>query len=161
MKKNNTAFILIVLLSLCFLCLGFSLLKVMEVGYKRCIPSRTSGYNSCPVVADTVEIPTIAIEAVGQGNELFLYGDLKKESIPAELELGEYWYWIYFEKPVLLVNSASGVPTYIDKMQLIPSENEDFYNLESFVDKRVEVYGYQTSGYAESSVFQVEAIREY
>ena len=62
---------------------------------------------------------------------------------------------------VLLVNNASGVPTYIDKMQLIPSENEDFYNLESFVDKRVEVYGYQTSGYAESSVFQVEAIREY
>jgi hypothetical protein len=86
---------------------------------------------------------------------------LKKESIPAELELGEYWYWIYFEKPVLLVNSASGVPTYVDKMQLIPSENEDFYNLENFVDKRVEVYGYQTWGYAESSVFQVEAIREY
>jgi len=46
-------------------------------------------------------------------------------------------------------------------MQLIPSENEDFYNLENFVDKRVEVYGYQTWGYAESSVFQVEAIREY
>ena len=161
MKKNNTAFILIVLLCLCFLCLGFSLLKVMEVGYKRCIPSKTPEYNSCPVVDDTVKMPTIAIEDVGQGNELFLYGDLKKESIPAELELGEYWYWIYFEKPVLLVNSASGVPTYVDKMQLIPSENEDFYNLENFVDKRVEVYGYQTWGYAESSVFQVEAIREY
>jgi hypothetical protein len=160
MKKDNTAFLIIVLLSICFLCLGFSLLKVMEVGYRKCSYTKVSGCNSCPI-ADKVENPTIAIKSVGKGNELFLYGNLKKESVPAELELGEYWYWLYFEKPILVVNNASGVPIYADKIQLVSPENSELYNLDSFADKRVEVYGYQTSGYAESSVFQVEAIREY
>ncbi|MFA6981980.1 MAG: hypothetical protein WC243_03090 [Patescibacteria group bacterium] len=102
---------------------------------------------------------TRVIEGVGEESTVFLEGTIRKEAIPRELELGDYWYWIYFDTPVLQKNNASGVPLYIDKMQLNPPIEKDFYNIEDFVDKSVEVYGYQTWGYAESSVFQILSLR--
>ncbi|MBW6441403.1 hypothetical protein K0B04_00640, partial [Patescibacteria group bacterium] len=85
---------------------------------------------------------------------------IKKEDIPEELELGDDWYWLYFNEPHLLVNNSLGIPIYIDKMQLNPPM-DDFYDIDEFLNTDVEVYGYQTWGYAESSVFQIEAIRKY
>lgn len=124
---------------------------------------------SCPQVKECLcneekeakKTESRVIDSVGEANKIFIYGQLKKEEIPQELELGEFWYWIYFEEPRLLVNNASGVPMYIEKMQINPPVALDMYNLDDFVDKNVEIYGYQTWGYAESSVFQAEAIRVY
>ena len=112
-------------------------------------------------IVEDVNKETAVIDSVGQENKIFLYGTLKKETVPVELELGEYWYWLYFDEPHLLVNNASGVPLYIDKIQVNPPESLDIYNLDDFTDKKVELYGYQTWGYAESSVFQTMSIREY
>ncbi|HXK52841.1 hypothetical protein H6802_00305 [Candidatus Nomurabacteria bacterium] len=100
------------------------------------------------------------IEFTGEDNPIFLQGTLKKENIPDELELGDYWYWIYFEEPYLLMNNASGLPLYIDKIQVLRPNSKDFYDLEKYIDKKVEIHGYQTWGYSESSVFQAIAIRE-
>ena len=100
------------------------------------------------------------INAVGENYPLIIEGIIKKEEIPAELELGDYWYWIHFDEPYLLVNNASGTPMYIEKMQLNPPENAEMYDLEEFLDTKVEVFGYQTWGYAESSVFQVLSLRK-
>lgn len=99
------------------------------------------------------------INAVGEANKYILEGIVRKERIPAEMELGEYWYWLYFDEPYLLVNNAMGKPMYIDKIQLNPPEDSS-YNLEDYVDLNVEVFGYQTWGYAESSVFQAITLRK-
>lgn len=155
MKKSNSAFIVIVILCLLFLSLGFYALSKVNV--------------KCPPVEKCEEIVVdnesnkegAVIDSTGQGDEIFLYGTLKKEPIPQELELGDYWYWLYFDNPHLLINNASGVPLYVDKIQVNPPENKDMYDIENFVDKKVEVYGYQTWGYAESSVFQAVSMREY
>jgi len=155
MKRNNPAFLIIILLSVGFLYLGFYSLKSNE---KVCPPPIECEECVCD---ESVEEETQVIDAVGANNSVFIYGTLKKEEIPQELELGDYWYWMYFEKPLLMVNNSSGVPMYVDKIQVLPSQSTDIYDVEQFLDKEVELYGYQTWGYAESSVFQINSIREY
>ena len=85
-------------------------------------------------------------------------GVIKKEKIPEELELGEDWYWIYFDEPYLLKNNASGWPQYIDKLQLVPPQDAAFYKIDDYLDSPVEIYGYNSWGYAESSIIQVISI---
>jgi len=85
-------------------------------------------------------------------------GVIKKEKIPEELELGEDWYWIYFDEPYLLKNNASGWPQYIDKLQLVPPQDTAFYKIDDYLDSPVEIYGYNSWGYAESSVIQIISI---
>lgn len=157
MRKNNVLPILILVLSINFLSLGLMMLR-----QKGCSCN-------CPQIQECkkeiVEKITPAqgsvIKSSGPNEPIFLYGMIKKEEIPEELDLGDYWYWLYFAKPHLLVNNASGVPMYVDKIQLNAPQNTDIYVIDDFIDINVEVYGYQTWGYAESSVFQAEAIREY
>lgn len=158
MKRNNLALLIIVLLSVAFLSLGFLTLNQRDV---KCPLAQKC--EECVCEKEEKEEKdglTNIIKSVGANNPTFLYGLIEKEEIPEELELGDYWYWMYFEKPLLLVNNATGSPIYVDKIQVLPPENKDFYDIESFVGKKVEVYGYQTWGYAESSVFQVSAIKE-
>lgn len=100
------------------------------------------------------------IKFKGEDNLISLTGILKKEEIPEELMLGDYWYWIYFDEPHLLEHNASGVPVYVNEIQVFPPEADYFYNIDDFKDKKVLVHGYQTWGYAESSVFQIVAIKE-
>lgn len=155
MKRNDIALLIIILLSVGFLYLGFSALKSNE---KVCPPLIECEECICE---ENAKEETQVIDAVGANNSVFIYGTLKKEEIPQELELGEYWYWMYFEKPLLIVNNSSGVPMYVDKIQVLPPQSNDIYDVEQFLDKEVELYGYQTWGYAESSVFQINSIREY
>ncbi len=155
MKRNDIALLIIIFLSVGFLYLGFSTLKSNE---KTCPPPVKCDECICE---KNVNEQTQVIKAVGENNSVFIYGTLKKEEIPQELELGDYWYWLYFEKPLLLVNNASGVPMYIDKIQVLPPQSPELYDVEEFLDKNVELYGYQTWGYAESSVFQINAIKDY
>lgn len=84
-------------------------------------------------------------------------GMIRKEKIPVELELGDYWYWMYFNEPFLLENSASGIPQYINKIQVVEAA-QNFFTLENFLDKQVEVAGNIGWGYAESNVFNIVAI---
>jgi len=154
MKRSNLSLLIIVLLSISFLSLGFLNLKNKN---GRCPPEKQC--EKCFVSEDKVS-EVKEINSTGKNDPIFLYGNLKKEKIPEEFELGDYWYWVYFKEPLLLINNAAGVPIYIEKMQVNPPATKDFYDIDDFVDKNVEVYGYQTFGYAESSVFQIEAIKE-
>lgn len=91
-------------------------------------------------------------------NTVTVRGVIKKEKVPEELQLGDYWYWFYFDEPYLLTENASGYPQYIDKIQVLPPQNKDFSGIESYLNKHVEIYGSKTWGYAESNVFQLIAI---
>ncbi|MBI2414415.1 hypothetical protein HYV31_01025 [candidate division WWE3 bacterium] len=84
-------------------------------------------------------------------------GIIKKEIIPKELELGDYWYWIYFDEPYLLKDNASGFPRYVSKIQVSPSQNiaKDF---DEMVNIPVEIFSRKSWGYAESNLFEILAI---
>jgi hypothetical protein len=161
MNKNKILPILIVVLSLDFLALGLLMLQKYDCNCS-VVEKKEEHVN-----VETEDAPkdlsskSVVVEGIGQQNSFFLYGTVKKEPIPEEMELGDFWYWIYFDEPHLLTVSASGVPQYIEKLQVNPTEFEEMYNLEEFLNERVEIYGYLTSGYAESNVFQITAIRKY
>ena len=148
MKRNISNLVLVVLLILNLIFLGILIIRNKNKSQESATPVRE------------IKKEERVIAEVGEENPTTLIATIKKEVIPPELELGDYWYWAYFGEPYLQVNNAAGVPMYIDKIQLNPPTNQDFYNLDNFTDKKVEIYGYQTWGYAESSVFQVLAIRE-
>ncbi|HAI62608.1 MAG: hypothetical protein UU64_C0002G0087 [candidate division WWE3 bacterium GW2011_GWF2_41_45] len=106
-------------------------------------------------VPDTV--PTdVATEETPVALETFT-GTLKKEQIPAELDLGDYWYWLYFDEPYTLEETAAGFPMDIDKIQVNPPSRET-EGMDVFDGKHVEIQGNITWGYAESSVIQAEEI---
>lgn len=156
MRKNSVLPVLIIVLSVNFLTLG---LLMLTDKYCLC-PSVPRTEEAVGVEQDVAKKATVTGD-LGQENRTFLHGDLVEEEIPEDLEMGESWYWLYFDEPYLLVVNARGFPIYVDKIQVLPPRNEDVYNVEDFVGKRVEIFGYQTWGLSESSVFQVMAIREY
>lgn len=84
-------------------------------------------------------------------------GTLKKEQIPADLELGDFWYWLYFDAPYTLEENAAGFPMNIDKLQVNPPAREEL-GMNVFDGKHVEIKGILTWGYAESTVIQAEEI---
>ena len=104
----------------------------------------------------TVVTPEAIVPATEQALTTFT-GTLRKEEIPAELELGDYWYWIYFDEPYTLEQNAAGIPMDVDKMQVNPPTGEEV-DMDSFDGQHVEIKGYITWGYAESSVIQAEEI---
>ncbi len=147
--KVQTIFpFLISLLILSFLSFIFA---VNRTNFSQC--------NQCTNIDQPQE--TQIINSLGEDIGQMLIGTIKKETIPEELELGDYWYWMYFEPQALLVNNAFGNPLYIGKIQINPPEAQDIYPIDDFLYKQVEVYGYQTWGYAESSVFQALSLRIY
>lgn len=124
---------------------GTKTLKVQpaELGQERAVDEQNKQMEP-PTVDNTSEIIQVK-------------GTIKKEKIPVELELGDYWYWLYFDEPYLLRNNAVGVPIYIDKIELTNPES-DFYKLSDYIDKHILLAAKQTWGYAESSVFEPVAI---
>lgn len=88
--------------------------------------------------------------------KIIVRGKIVKEKIPPELELGDYWYWIYLDKPFLLENNASGEPAYVDKLEVWG----DAPNLDTLLNKAVEIKGTLTWGYAESNVIEIESVTE-
>jgi hypothetical protein len=87
-------------------------------------------------------------------------GMVKKEQIPVELELGEYWYWLYFNEPFLLEENATGVPVSIDKIQVLPPWDNESFNIDNFLNIQVEIDGTLNWGYAESKVLQIITLTE-
>ncbi len=136
----------------------FLLYKIMINSSTTNLSEKDSNSNICQ--NDCKENQNKVIQITDENNPIYLEGELKKEAIPTELELGDYWYWLYFDEPYLLMDNSAGVPFYIEKIQILQPESSDFYNFENFVDTMVGVHGHQTWGYAESSVFQVVAVRE-
>lgn len=86
-----------------------------------------------------------------------ILGTIKKEEIPVELDLGDYWYWIYMDAPLLVEDNAQGRPMNFKKIQ-IESPTPEVLNLDEFLDKKVEVSGNIGWGYAESNVFNAVSI---
>jgi hypothetical protein len=86
------------------------------------------------------------------------YGTMVKERIPQELDLGEYWYRLYFNEPYYLEDNASGTPQYVNSLQVIlpPESSEDDYPF--YEGAQVMIGGYLSWGYAESRVIQAEKI---
>lgn len=89
--------------------------------------------------------------------EFELIGTIKKEEIPEDLQLGDYWYWFYGDEPILLKSNASGYPVYVEKIQVYPPKH-DMFNIDDYLDKKVQIYGTQGWGYSESTIIQLEAI---
>ncbi|OGC60548.1 hypothetical protein A3K34_01850 [candidate division WWE3 bacterium RIFOXYC1_FULL_40_10] len=86
-------------------------------------------------------------------------GTIKKDLIPPELELGDYWYNFYFDEPYLLEESSVGRPIYVNSLQ-IAEPTDGFFNLEDFIGKHVQVSGNFGWGYAESTTIESIAITE-
>jgi hypothetical protein len=84
-------------------------------------------------------------------------GTIKKEKIPPELDLGDYWYWIYLNEPLLIENNSSGIPMYVEKIELSNTHPSNV-GIEPFLDRQVAVSGSIGWGYAESNVFNVVSI---
>ena len=161
MKRNNLALIIISLLSLSFLSLGFLFLKSVE---KTCpIPKECE---KCVVKTDNSS-DSVVIKAVGVNNPMFLHGKIVKEAIPSqdsvEEEVGEkdveYIYFLEFERQHLLVNNSKGAPVYIDKIQLTSPVNNELYDVEAFVGKEVEIYGYQVLTLTGEEAFQILSVK--
>lgn len=88
-------------------------------------------------------------------------GVIKKERIPEDLQLGDYWYQFYFTTPFLNEYSAVGIPNYVEKLEIVGiKEDINFRNikLDDFLSKEVEVAGYMGWGYAESNIIEPIAI---
>ena len=84
-------------------------------------------------------------------------GIIKKEKIPQELELGEYWYWIYLDEPLLIENNSLGIPMHVEKIQLANVQS-NYVDMTPYLNKKVEVSGSIGWGYAESNVFNVVSV---
>ena len=79
------------------------------------------------------------------------------QKILEDLQLGEYWYWIYLDDPLLVEAIAYGRPVRVEKIQLVTLPKADL-NLEDYIDSKVEISGNITWGYAESNVFRCISI---
>jgi hypothetical protein len=89
----------------------------------------------------------------------YFTGTLKKEEIPAELELGDYWYWLYLDKPQLIENSTGVGPLYTEKLEVYPPEHS-LTNIDEYIDLEVEIAGYLDWGYSESRVIKTQDIAQ-
>jgi hypothetical protein len=93
-------------------------------------------------------------------------GVIKKERIPEDLELGEYWYWFYFEEPHLLTENSSGEPVLIDKLQIISYQafgqsGKVDRVLEKYLNRKMMIEGEFSWGYAESRIIIADGFREW
>ena len=105
------------------------------------------------------QIPPISPTPInGNSETIVVKGKIVKEQIPKELDLGEYWYWMYFDSPFLLQENASGIPQRVTKLEVSPPADMNEYQFEQYLNSPVEILGDLTWGYAESSVIQVHSI---
>jgi len=143
MKKINLVIIGIVSVIFLFLCFVYL------------IPSKIKeNTTSNQVFPETIN----NINNDSQG-KIVVKGIIKKEKIPQELELGDFWYWVYFDSPLYLENNASGEPSYVHKIEVYPPGTIQTAAFEAFLNKHVEIDGSWTGGYAESSVIQIDALK--
>lgn len=155
---KNLKIFLVVLLALGSLAISlydFRLLKTLEQKITKIETSLISSLVAEPVA----QSPEPKEEFTEQyKNYKYFTGTIKKEKIPLELELGDYWYWLYFDEPYLLEENAAGFPMNVEKLQISFAENTSNDKIEEFTDKHVTVQGYLTWGFAESTVIAAESI---
>ncbi len=127
---------------------NFFYLKSVE-GRLQSIEKYTVEKGNLPDADDTESVVEDEVSP-NDGEEVFI-GTLRKEAIPAELELGDYWYWLYFDEPYTLEENASGLPLEVDKLQITMGSDE-------LDGKHVIATGKIGWGYAESSVIEATNI---
>ncbi len=149
MKNIKTALVIALAFGALFISFyNFFYLRSLENRLRGIESSLTGNALEAIEETPTVDAP-IALET--------FVGTLKKEAIPAELELGDYWYWLYFDEPYLLEENASGIPMDVDKLQVNPPSRE-IEGMDVFDGQHVEIKGNLTWGYAESTVIGAEEI---
>lgn len=114
-----------------------------------------------PQLSNIFQQKNLSLQKDAVSDEISLTGQLKIERIPAELELREYWYWLYLDNPYNLEDNSSGKPQSIKKIQIITDIQQDEESgkngyLDSFVDQKVTATGSFSSGYSESTVLLVK-----
>lgn len=155
--KNLKIFLIVSLAlgSLAISLYDFRLLKTLEQKITKIERSLISSLDTKPIP----QPPESKAEVTDLGkNYKYFTGTIRKEKIPAELELGDYWYWIYFDEPYLLEENAAGFPMNVEKLQISFAENTNNNKIEEFTDKHVTVHGYLTWGFAESTVIAAESV---
>jgi hypothetical protein len=117
--------------------------------YNECINTKTN-VSILPVKSEK-EVPTSTIKK--------FRGIIRYEKIPEEMQLGDYWYIMYFDEPYLLEENASGRPVYMKSLE-ITEFKDGFHKIDNFINKHVEVSGNYGWGYAESTLIEPVAIAE-
>lgn len=113
---------------------------------------------------DEIKTSTIAIDPakmaanIDWSDAITFTGMIKKEKIPTEMQLpGEFWYWMYFDKPFINRYSMAGEPVNESKLQILKPVDPNV-NIESFLNKHVKVVGKIGYGISESNVIETKSI---
>ncbi|OGC45333.1 hypothetical protein A2V49_00810 [candidate division WWE3 bacterium RBG_19FT_COMBO_34_6] len=122
--------------------------------YSRCRQNIVKPLDKIPVPASYYESSKYKLETMKT-----FKGVIKKEEVPKELELGDYWYFLYFDEPYLCTQCATGFPVFMEKIE-IWSTGKIPVNLDNYINKHVITAGTLGWGYAESTIFSAEAIAE-
>lgn len=80
-------------------------------------------------------------------------GVIKKEKIPEEYALGDYWYVFYFDTPQLL---ESGMGQQYEKTIIVQASTID--SLEPYLNLEVTIEGRLSTGYAESPMVLIDRV---
>lgn len=106
-----------------------------------------------PITSDknSISTPEVAMDAP---EEYTVKGVIKREKIPEDLDIGDYWNILYFEKPFLLEDNSSGKPMFINKIEV-----GYLQQLDEYLNKQVEITGALGWGYAESRTLSIKLIK--
>ncbi len=112
-----------------------------------------------PYIANEPGVTTTEPVMGTLGEKITTQGVIKKEKIPLDLELGDYWYWFYFEEPYILETNSSGNPLLINKIQIVAGSKYDNADqmLDEYLGKKLKIYGELSWGYAESRIIVLDS----
>ncbi len=153
MKRFNV----LILLTLLFLCVvsisNFQQIYILQ----KTVIEQTADVNIIQNKIDNMLTDSLKKSRPSYSNSdtVRIRGTIKKEAIPQDLQLGEYWYWFYFDEPYLLMNNTSGSPQYIEKIQVYAPTDRSINNIDNFLNTNVEIFGTNTWGYEQSNVIQI------
>jgi hypothetical protein len=82
-------------------------------------------------------------------------GVIRKEEIPEEYALGEYWYIFYFDKPQIIQTAAGD--REVTNLEIQASTIDSF---DGYLDKQVQIKGRLSWGYAESRIILADEVNE-
>ena len=93
-----------------------------------------------------------------EANKIILSGILQYAQRPAP-DI-DYDYQLKLDNPYKDNNNASGMEQTVDTVIILPADYEISEQINSFIEKKVQVNGSWQAGYAESKFFSIESIEE-
>ncbi|MBD3366053.1 hypothetical protein GF360_01780 [candidate division WWE3 bacterium] len=95
-------------------------------------------------------------EKISKENSVFV-GILKKERIPEELQLGDYWYQLYLNKAIQPITASGNKDTKLNKLEVYLPEDLN-KNANSYLNVPIQIEGELSWGYAESRIIKAEKL---